>query len=63
MATILEDLKIVIPTLEKINLKYLGTIDHPVAKAISDRAKKREVVVIEISPKFLSTWEYGKMQL
>jgi general stress protein 26 len=59
---ILEDPKTVIPTVEKINLKYFGTLDHPVARTLTDRAKKGEVVVIEISPKFFSTWDYGKMQ-
>jgi len=44
-------------------LKYLGTLDHPVAKMISDLSKKGEVVLVEISPKFFSTWDYGKMQL
>jgi photosystem II stability/assembly factor-like uncharacterized protein len=43
-------------------MKYLGTLDHPVAKMISDRSKKGEIVVIEISPKFFSTWDYGKTQ-
>ncbi|HSA75206.1 MAG TPA: pyridoxamine 5'-phosphate oxidase family protein [Candidatus Nitrosocosmicus sp.] len=62
IATILEDLKIVVPLEEKISLKYLGTLDHPIAKMISEEAKKEEVVLIEISPKFYSTWDYGKMQ-
>jgi hypothetical protein len=42
-------------------MKYLGTLDHPIAKMISDRSMKGEVVVIEITPKFFSTWDYGKM--
>jgi hypothetical protein len=29
---------------------------------ITDSSKKGEVVVIEISPKFFSTWDYGKTQ-
>jgi hypothetical protein len=33
-------------------MKYLGTLDHPIAKMITDSSKKGEVVVIEISPKF-----------
>jgi hypothetical protein len=41
-------------------MKYLGTLDHPIAKMITDSSKKGEVVVIEISPKFFSTWDYGK---
>jgi hypothetical protein len=30
---------------------------------ITDGAKKGEVVLVEISPKFFSTWDYGKMEL
>ena len=48
---------------DKISMKYLGTLDHPVAKMITDLAKKGEVVLIEISPKFFSTWDYSKAQL
>jgi hypothetical protein len=29
---------------------------------ITDGAKKGEVILVEISPKFFSTWDYGKMQ-
>jgi CRISPR/Cas system endoribonuclease Cas6 (RAMP superfamily) len=46
---------------DKISMKYLGTLDHPVAKVITDGAKKGEVVLIEISPKFFSTWDYSKV--
>jgi hypothetical protein len=44
-------------------MKYLGTLDHPVAKMVTDLAKKGEVTLIEISPNFFSSWDYGKMQL
>jgi general stress protein 26 len=37
---------------DRISMKYLGTLDHPVAKMISDGAKKGDVILIEISPKF-----------
>ena len=43
-------------------MKYLGTLDHPIAKMISAGLKKGDNVIIEISPKFFSTWDYGKMQ-
>jgi hypothetical protein len=43
-----------------IILKYLGSLDHPVAKIIMDRSKSEEGVVIEINPKFFSTWDFGK---
>ena len=62
IATIIEDIKIVIPLGDRISLKYLGTLDHPIAKMISEDSKKGGVVLIEISPKFFSTWDYGKMQ-
>ncbi len=45
----------------RISIKYLGTLDHPIAKMISEGSKKGNNVVIEIAPKFFSTWDYGKM--
>lgn len=62
-ATIVEDPSTIVPQADRISIKYLGTSDHPVAKMISDGAKKGEVVLVEINPKFLSTWDYSKMQL
>lgn len=61
VATISEDPKKIIPIVEMIILKYLGTLDHPVAKTIMDRSKSEEGVVIEISPRFFSTWDFGKI--
>ena len=62
IATIIEDPNRIIPKADRISMKYLGTLDHPVAKMITDGSKKGEVVLIEISPKFFSTWDYSKMQ-
>ncbi len=62
IATIIDDLKTVVSLGERISLKYLGTLDHPIAKMIAEDSKKGGVVLVEISPKFLSTWDYGKMQ-
>ena len=61
-ATILEDPNRIVPQADKISMKYLGTLDHPVAKMITEGAKNGEIVLVEISPKFFSTWDYGKMQ-
>ena len=61
-ATIIEEPEIVFPQGDRISLKYLGTLDHPIAKMISDESKKGKVVLIEISPKFFSTWDYGKLR-
>jgi nitroimidazol reductase NimA-like FMN-containing flavoprotein (pyridoxamine 5'-phosphate oxidase superfamily) len=62
VATIVEDPDRIIPQADRISMKYLGTLDHPVAKMITEGAKKGEVVLVEISPKFFSTWDYSKMQ-
>ena len=42
-------------------MKYLGTLDNPMARAISERSKSGEGIIIEITPKFFSTWDFGKM--
>ena len=58
--TIIEDPTISVSEGEKISMKYLGTLDHPIAKMITEHSKKGDNVVIEINPKFFSTWDYGK---
>ncbi len=63
IATIVEDPNRIVPQGDRISTKYLGTLDHPVAKTITEGSKKGEVVLVEISPKFFSTGDYGKMQL
>jgi hypothetical protein len=60
--TIVEDPNRTVSDGEKISMKYLGTLDHPIAKMITESSKKGENVLIEISPKFFSTWDYGKEQ-
>jgi PPOX class probable F420-dependent enzyme len=61
-ATIIEDPNRIVPQADKISMKYLGTLDHPAAKEMADRSKKGEGVLVEISPKFFSTWDFGKRQ-
>jgi len=61
-ATIIEDPEITVPLGEKINMKYLGTLDHPIPIMILDSAKKGYHVIVEISSKFFSTWDFAKMQ-
>jgi nitroimidazol reductase NimA-like FMN-containing flavoprotein (pyridoxamine 5'-phosphate oxidase superfamily) len=62
-ATLIEDPDKTISQGDRISMKYLGTLDHPIANMISEGSKRGDNVVIEISPKFFSTWDYGKMQL
>ena len=61
IATLVEDPDRTIPQGDRISMKYLGTLDHPIAKMISEGSKNGDNVLIEISPKFFSTWDYGKM--
>src|ERR671918_1446130 len=44
--TIVEDPDRVVPQADRISMKYLGTLDHPIAKMITESSKKGEVVVI-----------------
>src|SRR4030095_11059236 len=60
IASIIEDPGKTLSEGDRISMKYLGRLDHPVAKMVSDGIKKGDVVLIEIIPKFLSTWDYGK---
>ncbi|MDQ4073898.1 MAG: pyridoxamine 5'-phosphate oxidase family protein [Thermoproteota archaeon] len=55
IATIVEDPELVVSLLDGISLKYLGTLNHPIAKMISGDSKKGEVVLVEVNPKFFST--------
>jgi nitroimidazol reductase NimA-like FMN-containing flavoprotein (pyridoxamine 5'-phosphate oxidase superfamily) len=59
---IVEDPDRTVPEGDRISMKYLDTLDHPIAKMITEHSKKGENVLIEISPKFFSTWDYGKPQ-
>ena len=63
IATLVEDTERIVPQADRISMKYLGTLDHPVAKAITDGSKKGNVVLVEITPRFFSTWDFGKMQI
>lgn len=60
VAKISEDIQKNLPIVEKINIKYLGTIEHPLAKMIMENTKNGIEVVIELTPKFFSAWDLGK---
>lgn len=61
-ARIIEGPDRVLPIVEKLNLKYLGTNDNPLAQMLIDNAKKGVQVVIELTPKYFSAWDFGKAQ-
>lgn len=59
-AKVLEDEQKIMLLVEKINMKYLGTLDHPIAKMLIDNTRNGIETVFEITPKFFSTWDFGK---
>ena len=58
----MEDALKTVPEAKKINMKYLGTLDHPIPRMILESAEKGNHVIVEIDPKFFSTWDFAKMQ-
>jgi nitroimidazol reductase NimA-like FMN-containing flavoprotein (pyridoxamine 5'-phosphate oxidase superfamily) len=49
-----------LPIAEKIMLKYLGSIDHPMAKILLENVRNGNSVILEIRPKYYSTWDYSR---
>ena len=49
-----------LPIAEKIMLKYLGSTDHPMAKVLLENVRNGNSVVLEITPKYYSTWDYSR---
>jgi general stress protein 26 len=60
VARISEDIQKNLPIIEKINMKYLGTLEHPLAKMLMENTRNGIEVVIEITPKFFSAWDFSK---
>jgi nitroimidazol reductase NimA-like FMN-containing flavoprotein (pyridoxamine 5'-phosphate oxidase superfamily) len=60
VARISEDIKKNLPIVEKFFIKYLDTIEHPLAKMIMENTKNGTEIVIELTPKFFSAWDFGK---
>ncbi|HET6640624.1 MAG TPA: hypothetical protein VFG77_03360 [Nitrososphaeraceae archaeon] len=61
IAIIVENPSMTIPEAKKIYMKYLGTLDHPIPNMILESVQKGNHLIIEIDPKFFSTWDFGKM--
>ena len=56
------DIDTVVPICENNMKKYLGSLDHPMAKELINLAKKGESVAIEVSPLYFSTWDDSKIK-
>lgn len=48
-----------IPLAEKIMVRYLGSLAHPMATSLMTNVKNGESVILEITPHYYSTWDYG----
>ena len=57
IATLFKDQTTIMSVAEKISIKYYGSLDNPASKSIIDRSKEQDAVVIEVNPKFFSTWD------
>jgi hypothetical protein len=55
-----EDINFNVPIAEKIMVKYLGSIEHQMAQALLNMQKGGQSVILEITPKYFSTWDYNK---
>jgi len=58
--TIHEDIDFNVPIAEKILIKHLGDIEHPMAKLLLSYIKKGESSILEIIPDYYSTWDNSK---
>lgn len=58
-AKISEEINQILPFTEKICLKYTGSLDNEIAKFLLEGVKNGFSVILEISPKFYSTWDHS----
>lgn len=49
-----------IPIAEKIMVKYLGSLEHSMAKSLMTSIKKGDSVILELMPIYYSSWDYSK---
>lgn len=45
---------------EKLLMRSLGSLEHPTSKWLLGEIEKGNDVVLEVSPLYYSTWDYGK---
>jgi nitroimidazol reductase NimA-like FMN-containing flavoprotein (pyridoxamine 5'-phosphate oxidase superfamily) len=45
---------------EKLLMRSLGSLEHPTSKWLLGEIEKGNEIVLEISPRYYSTWNYGK---
>jgi general stress protein 26 len=55
-----EDFNFNVPIGEKILIKYMENLEHAMAQGLLDLHKKGQYVVLEITPRYYSTWDFSK---
>jgi hypothetical protein len=55
-----EDINHNMPIAEKIIVKYLGSLAHPMATSLIGSIKDGDSVILEITPSYYSTWDYSE---
>lgn len=55
-----EDINHNISIAEKIMVRYLGSLAHPMATSLMTSVKNGDSVILEISPNYYSTWDYSR---
>ena len=46
-----------IPIAQKIMVRYLGSLAHPIATSVMETVRDGDSVILEITPSFYSTWD------
>ncbi len=52
-----EDINHNILIAEKIMVRYLGSLAHPIATSVMETVRDGDSVILEITPNFYSTWD------
>ena len=55
-----EDINHNIPIAEKIMVRYLGSLAHPMATSLMGSVRDGDSVILEITPSYYSTWDYSE---
>lgn len=50
-----------LPIIKKIIMKYLGNLDNPLANMLIENTQNGVEILFEITPKFFTAWDFGKM--
>jgi uncharacterized pyridoxamine 5'-phosphate oxidase family protein len=57
MVKIHENVGYNVPIAEKIMVRYLGSLAHPIATSLISSVKNGDSVILEITPSYYSTWD------